>query len=224
MLAGLCLLANCGLASSAPKSQDAATQQVLRKAQGMLRQLSQEKAILEAEKAALAEQVKKLEATVRELEPLKSELARHRTAADSLRDANGALELRLARAQQQEASLLQRQKEIVGKAKLIQADNTLLLKAVEEREAWIGKCGDQNRGLVAAGREVVEKYRDKGFWDQLAESEPFTGIAKVQTENISQSYRYKIDQLQMTPFDARTEKGKPTEQEKGDTEGDDGDE
>lgn len=195
----LALAPHTGIAEPA-KTQDAAAQQVLRKAQGMLRQLSQEKAALETEKAALVEQVRKLEARVGELEPLKEEVARQKSAADSLRGANGALETRVEQAREQTAVLLQKQKDLAGRARLIQADNELLVKAVQEREQWIATCGDQNRRLVEAGRELTGKYRDKGFWEQVAEAEPFTGIGKVRTENVAENFRYRIHQLQVTPF------------------------
>ena len=220
----LCLaLASENGHAASPKGQDAAAQQVLRKAQGMLRQLSQEKAALETEKAALQEQVKQLEGVVRELEPLKDEVGRHKSAAEALRNANGALESRINKFREQEMSLLQKQKEIIGKAKLIQADNELLVKAVAEREDWIRQCGDRNRGLIEANGALLDKYRDKGFWEQLGEAEPFTGIAKVQSENAVQDFRYKIEALQVTPFNKESmpEKSAVSEPAPADPEDDD---
>ena len=63
---------------------DAAVLQTLRKAQGMLRQLAQEKADLEAKTTGLEAQVKTLETRVKELEPLTTEVQTLKAANPSL--------------------------------------------------------------------------------------------------------------------------------------------
>lgn len=184
---------------------DAATQQVLRKAQGMLRQLAQDKAALEAEKASLSERVQKLEDEVRRLAPLQEEVERYKTGAEAMKNAYGALESRLSQGMEREQALRARHKNVLAKAKQIQADNALLVQAVKEREEWIGQCAERNRGMLSANLELLEKYRDKGFWEQLGDAEPLTGIGKVETENRTQDYRFKLEDLKITPFRAETQ-------------------
>jgi chromosome segregation ATPase len=201
-----------GTADAEPKSpQDAAVQQTLRKAQGMLRQLAQEKSALETEKATLQaqvqEQAKKLEDAVRQLGQFQTEAARYKASAESLQSANGALETQVNQGREQAQALRRKQQEIIGKARQLQADNQLLVQAVKEREQWIGQCGERNQGLIKAEQELLEKYRDKSVWDELAEIEPFTGIGQVRTENAVQDYRFKLEDLKATPFQAEAQAG-----------------
>jgi chromosome segregation ATPase len=202
---GLLLLGTWPAARAEAPKQDAALQQVLRKAQGALRQLSQEKAQLETDKAALAEQVKKLEAQVQKLEPLQGEVERQKSAAASLQAANSGLEGQLGSSRQRESQLHAKLQDIVTKAKQIQADNLHLVEAVKEREQWISQCGIKNADLQKTGGELIERYKAKGFWDKVGEVEPFTGIGKVKTENLEQDYRYKLQDLKVTPFESQAQ-------------------
>jgi uncharacterized protein (DUF3084 family) len=186
---------------AAPKQNDAAAQ-ALRKAQGMLRQLSQDKAALEAEKKALADEAEKLRSEIARLEPLKGQVEQYRAGLENSRSANGALEEQLQRAGSRERNLQDKLREIVGQAKAIQNDNQLLAAAVREREKWIGQCRENNQALIAVNRELLDKYRHKGIWDELAEAEPFTGIGQVNAENAAEAYQFRLQDLKVTPFEA----------------------
>jgi chromosome segregation ATPase len=214
----LCAGLGTGMAVAEPKSQDAGLQQVLRKAQGVVRQLTEEKAALETQKAALETEkttlvsekeallkskaelegrVKKLEDT---LKPLPAELQRCKAGVLSLQKAKTDLEARLAQARAREEQAFQKQQAIVAKARDIQGDNALLLAAVKEREQWITTCGHRNQELVKVLREAVTKYKEKSFWEAVEEAEPFTGIGRIKTENAAEEFRYKIEHLKTTPF------------------------
>jgi len=54
---------------------------------------------------------------------------------------------------------------------------------------------------------VVDGYEQKGLWQQLAELEPITGIAKVDSQNRAEEYRYQLQQLKVTPFEATVSRG-----------------
>jgi chromosome segregation ATPase len=190
--------------SAAPKQNDAAAQ-ALRKAQGMLRQLSEEKAALEAEKKALADEGEKLRGEVARLEPLKGQIEQYRAGLEDSRSANGALQEQLRRAGTRERNLQDKLKEIVVQAKSIQNDNRLLVAAVQEREKWIAQCAENNKALIAANGEMLEQYRNKGFWDKLAEMEPITGIGRVETENLAEAYQFKLQDLKVTPFETEAQ-------------------
>ncbi len=193
----ICLLHGAALA--APK-QETPEQQAYKKAQGVVRQLTEEKRTLETEKAGLLEQVKKLESAVKQLEPLQGEVQLHKTQAETLRNTNSALEAQLSSERGKEQDLHQKLKDIVAQAKLIQNDNQLLVSAVKERGQWISQCSDKNRRLVEANQALLGKYQDQGFWDKLAEAEPFTGIARVETQNTAESYQFKLEDLKVTAF------------------------
>ena len=197
-------------AEVAPKQSDAA-QQALKKAQGVLRQLGEEKAVLESEKnaliqekTALQEQLKKLESMIKQLEPLKTEVATQKAYADSLRNSNNALSSQLNHAHENERRLKETQQEIITQAKLIQSDNQQLVAMVQEREKWITSCNEKNRNVVTAANELAEKYQNKSLWTKLSEDEPFTGIGNVESQNTLQTYQFKLDDLKVTAFESES--------------------
>jgi len=209
LLPALLLLGGLWAAPSqaeAPR-QDAAIQQVLRKAQGALRQLSEEKAKLEEENAALqkekaelADKAGKLEAQLKLLEPLPAEVERLKAAVQALQAANAGLQSQLGSERDKEAKLRAKLKEIITQAKKIQGDNQLLVEAVKEREQWIAQCGQKNGGLAELQGELIQRYESKGFLEVLKDAEPLTGIGHVQTENTVQDFQFKLQDLQATPF------------------------
>lgn len=208
LLLGLVLPAY--LEAAPPPNQDAAVQQVLRKAQGALRQLTEEKAKLEADNAALQkdktsaeETVAKLEARVKELEPLPAELEKQKAAYAALQAQKTQLESQLSTALSKGTQLHGKLKEIVGKAKLIQQDNQLLVEAVKEREQWIGSCKDKNGQIAQLQGELVQRYEDKGFWEVFKDVEPLTGIGHVETETNAQDFRHRLQDLKTTAFESQ---------------------
>ena len=199
----LLILLHSTAALAEPK-QESAGQQAFKKAQGVIRQLTEEKQTLETEKAALQEQIKKLEGITKQLEPLQNEVQLQKTQAETLRSNNSTLEARLLSEREKQQSLLRKMQEIVAQAKQIQGDNQLLVSAVNERERWINECSKKNQQLVEANRALVGKYQDKGFWDKAAELEPFTGIANVETQNTVETYQFKLNDLKVTDFASET--------------------
>jgi chromosome segregation ATPase len=221
------------LAAPEPKNQDAAVQQVLKKAQGVVRQLTEEKARLETQKAtleqekaaleqqktalearyaalqteqkSLEERARKLETALRPLQPLPAELQRCKAGVESLREAGRKLQEELAEARSRETGLQRQARENLAFAGQVKEDNSLLIEAVKEREQWIAQCGQRNHDLRATGRRVVEQYRDKSFWEEAANLEPFTGIGKVQRENTAEEFRYRIEHLKTTPFQGQVQ-------------------
>jgi chromosome segregation ATPase len=207
----LSLLAIVKVSHAEPKASDGGV--AIKKAQGIIRQLSQEKAALEAEKSTwlndklrLETQLKNLQDQVNRLQSLQAEVERYKSGMASVKTN---LELQLSQQQQREQALLQKHNEVVIKARAIRDDNALLVQAVGEREYWIAQCGNRNRELLTLNQQLVEKYRDKSVWQQLAELEPVTGIASVDSESAAENYRFQLHQLQVTPFEVAAAQAKP---------------
>ncbi|MFM8331034.1 MAG: hypothetical protein ACKN9T_05045 [Candidatus Methylumidiphilus sp.] len=205
-----------GPAQAEPPKQDAAVQQVLRKAQGAIRQLSEEKAKLEADLAALQKEnadlkagldakTAALDAAAKQAEQLTGDIKREKDAAAALLSAKAAVEGQLGEEKAKRQQLRGNMKDLAGKARLIQSDNQLLVEAVKEREQWIGQCSQKNANLAEAQAEVIRRYDEKDVWEALGDAEPLTGIARVQTENAAQDYQFKLDALKMTPFQAEVQ-------------------
>jgi TolA-binding protein len=204
----LAVALGCGMvhAEPAPKG-DPAVLQTLRKAQGMLRQLSQEKADLEAKNAEQEKRIRSLEDQVRQLEKLEKQLpsleeqARQQKAAlDALHAQNASLQGRIGQDSERIAGLNERQRKTVAEMEKVKRDNLLLVGAVKERTEWIAACTDKNKALHQANREMLDRFGEKGFWDAVKTAEPFTGLAAVDQENAVQEFRFKLDDLQVTPW------------------------
>lgn len=201
-----CLLTGLAIATTTaraePKTADNGS--AIKKAQGMIRQLSQENTALQAEKnvwlnkkSALENQLAAMRNEVGKLQTLPAEVERYKAGLAAVRTD---LESRLSQQRQREQALVEKHNDVVQKAKAIQGDNQLLVKAVHEREQWIAQCSGLNQKLRGASREIVDQYKDKGLLQHLAELEPLTGIARVETESVAEDYRYKLQQLTVTPF------------------------
>lgn len=199
--AGLLLLCLMGTAIAEPKPESAG-QQALKKAQGVVRQLTEDKQALEAEKATLLEQIKKLEAQATQLPALQNEVVLHKSQEDTLRNNNDSLAAQLKSEQDKQQAIHKKLKEIVAQAKQIQADNQLLVAAVTEREKWIKQCTVKNTDLLKVNQSLLGKYQEKGFWDEVAELEPFTGIGKVESQNNAETYQFKLQDLKVTEYSA----------------------
>lgn len=195
----LCVISTTTLAEPKPES---AGQQAIKKIQGMVRQLTEEKKALEAEKTALGEQIKKLQEEVKQTQPLQGELAHYKTQEESLRANNSTLEGQIKTERDKQIDLHHKLQGIVAQAKQIQNDNLLLVSAVQERERWIKDCGNKNQALIENAKSLVVKYQDKDFWDTLAENEPLTGIGKVESQNTVETYQFKLQDLKVTDFES----------------------
>jgi len=187
-------------AMAEPRNPETGLKEVLRKAQGVMRQLNEdktrletEKAALQTEKTALEQQVRQLTATLGKLETLPDALARCQADAGILHGA-------LGQSRSQEAALKRQQQALTEHTRQVESDNQWLVAAVREREQWIERCGENNRHLVQGSEALAEKYRQQSLWKRLAELEPLTGIGAIQTENAAEAYRYQMHQLKVTPF------------------------
>ena len=198
----------------------------IKKAQSLIRQLSQEKTALETEKAAwLAEKtalnakLKTQETALAKLLPLTAEIERYKTGLESLKTAYDSRQEQLGQERRERQALVEKYNQVVGKANAIYADNQLLVQAVREREQWIDRCGARNQQLRQAGLELAGKHREKGFLQRLGELEPFTGLGQVEAETTVEDFQFQLKQLKMPPFkpvETRAELKQPQESEPAD--------
>jgi chromosome segregation ATPase len=169
-------------------------QQQLSQAQGDLASAEQEKARLAAdlEKAQAASKAEEgkvarlqqgLGANKQQLTAASSELAQVKetlaTTAQELAETRKTLAETTQTLQQTEAE--KRRLETV--------------KASNERD--IAACEHKNLALYEVGRSLMDRFEHKSCGEILAEKEPFTGIRKVETENLLEEYRDKLDEQKL---------------------------
>jgi len=168
-----------------------------RRAQLMMRQLSQAKAQLEADNARMAGELKALQAKVTGLE---SELGKTSKTLVKSKSSNQQLVTRVKDDNRKMQLLMEKYRNSVQLLRMEKANVNLLKLAVEERNQWIDKCKASNESMYQVNSELVDRYQNKGFWQELAQSDPLTGLGDVKMEVIAEDYRYRLDDLQVAKF------------------------
>ena len=214
-LLALVLLANTLTLSSAWAEDKRASREreALQRARQQVQQITQEKAALEGklagyeeEKAALAQEKEKLAGKARNAEARASGEGRKRQQLqaaldavtkekESLLEQKSDLEKRLIEmtakqtqsARELEATLAQKK----------QADATVI-----SHKKQVASCEDQNLKLYQYGRDLIEQCRDRSATGAVLRLEPFTGIKRVEIENLLETYRDKLDKEKLQPTDS----------------------
>jgi len=171
----------------------------VRKAQYMLRQLSQEKTELQAENARIAGE---RDALQEKIEKLDKNLARKGKQLDRASANNDKLVDRVKSDNDKMRALIEKLRTTVRMLRVEKTNVALLTNAVEERNHWIDTCKANNDSLYKVNMELVDRYEGKGIWQALKQAEPFTGINGVELEVVAQNYEYRIEDLQVANFEA----------------------
>ncbi|MDH5570781.1 MAG: hypothetical protein OEY89_03385 [Gammaproteobacteria bacterium] len=115
-------------------------------------------------------------------------------------ESNQKLVDRVKQDNERMTSLLEKYKETVTTLRASKFDNVLLANAVKKRDQWIGVCREKNNKMYSVNVELLQRYRQKGIGDMLAEKESFTGVATVELENQEQEYHFRLEDLQIPLF------------------------
>lgn len=197
-----------GVASTAhAQASESREREALRRAQQLVQRLQTEKA--DAERAR-DDAATKLAQLTQQLEALKKENAEHAKQASALkRDAASAtasahsLEdklgeaTRLAAAQAEARHGLEQSTR--EKEQAWAAEQQTLQASLSREATRVNECEAKNAKLAGIARELMDRYARKGVWGALVEAEPFTGVAKVETENLLQAYQQRVDEQRIAP-------------------------
>lgn len=181
-------------------SADQALTSALRKAQTMLHRLADDNRLLKDELRGIQAKLKEAERKALKVDELEPELAAKRRESESLRNQNLGLVERINRDAETIKEQNATQQELSRDLSAQKQDNALLVQAVKERERWIASCSANNIDLIAVNRELLEKYTSKGMREVFANAEPFTQIGRVAAENEEQAYRFRLQDLAVTPW------------------------
>lgn len=165
------------------KEQVRRLQQALRSAEQEKSQLAQDKAQLETAAKAAGDA---LEASKRS-----AATASHRSTV--LNEELQATKKTLADLQQRFDTLTTREQDEAGRLQAASNDNLRLQGELKVSRAATQTCEQKNLTLYRYGRELLGRYENKGVWDALAASEPFTQLKRVEIENVLEEYRDKLD-------------------------------
>lgn len=192
-------------AAQAERRDDARGADPVKKAQYMLRQLSQQKAQLEAENARLSGELDDLK---KQLADLESGLNKTKKTLSKSQDSNDRLVKRVKDDHEKMQALMEKYRDTVQLLRMEKANVAHLTSAVTERNGWIDRCKANNHELIAINNELVGRYQNKGVWDALKQSEPLLGISDARLEVIAEDYKYRIEDLQVVNFDKKQQKAR----------------
>jgi chromosome segregation ATPase len=197
-LIAVLVLVLTGVQAHAEARREAGGDQATQKLQYMLRQLSDEKASLQAENAKLSAE---LAEASRKLARAEKDYSVASNRLQQSRAANEGLVSRVKGDFEKHQDLLEQHRQSLQELRVEKKNVALLKSAVEERDMWIDRCKANNDELSRVNLDLVDRYRDKGFWQVLKQSDPLTGIGKVRLETIADDYRYRIEDLQVTRYE-----------------------
>lgn len=169
-----------------PSVSQAADQarKALAKSQYLLRQVN-------SEKAQLQTKVQALEAEMAELK--KS----HEIEIKQAKNKQRKLETTLERWQQSHGDLrgsLGNTREVLQQA---QRKIAILGDDLAKQTENFGLCYKHNQTLADNNQKLLQQYEQKGVWSAMKQSEPFTGLSRVEVENMVQDQRYHIEDLSL---------------------------
>lgn len=210
--AALAVMLMLGAAAGASAQQPDAAGQALARAQGLLRQLAQEKAALDAEVAKLRAENAKLKKdagrTEAELAESQASLESSTREAASVRTKLGGTEKRLERTTGQLREVVGKYKEQALKLRETEAQRNELQANLEATSRQLEDAERKNLALYQINRDVLAEFEKEGPWDGLLRKEPVTGFKQVEIENLVQEYEDRMrDQLRGASLEKLSEPG-----------------
>lgn len=178
--------------------------QTLRKAQAMLVKLSEENTRLTNANRELETKLARALADTSERDALNVELSAREQA---LKEARGKSEQQVARINRdaERITKLKEQRQALRAALARQqSDDALLVEAVKERSEWIALCTRNNSELVRLNGQLLEQRVDGGWWQKVKDVEPITNAGRVAAEQAEQDFRFKLEDLSVTPWQDET--------------------
>ncbi len=180
--------------------------QAVRKAQYLLRQLSEEKNKLQTQNNQLETELTELK---KKLAKVKKKLGKTNKKLDQSRSSNSQLVERVKSDRDRMQEMLNKYRQAAQMLRIEKSNVALLKNAVGERNNWIDKCKANNDSLYEVNLELLGKYKDKSAWQALKQDEPVTGLGNVKLEVIVDNYRFRIEDLQVADFKKNDEENSP---------------
>lgn len=188
--------------ADAMREQVRRLQQAQKKAEAERAALVEEKEALAKDKTAAEDALRKaagegagvkrsLAAARQDQERLRREVEARTKEAAELAERVSAVEARLADSDNALRSTQQ-------KLNLAETERAGLAVALGKQRDATQSCEAKNAKLFEFGNELIDRYQAKGFWSTLVQKEPFTGIKRVEIENLMEEYREKLAEQRLS--------------------------
>jgi chromosome segregation ATPase len=149
-----------------------------------LEEIKAEKQSAQGTSSALRAEIEKKERTIASLNENITKFEQNLEEAQRKRKLEAATHQEALKQKEQERAELEREKEEIQAA----------LERSRRENDW---CRDRNAQLCMIANELVERYKNKGVGDALAQKEPFTQVKQVEFEKLVQEYQDRIDELRL---------------------------
>lgn len=173
---------------------------MLRRMQQQVQQIEQARALAEQEKAVALADKESAEREVEKLGTAQRQLSGERTARGraerelkTLQAEMEALKLKLSETETKLVDSETLRRTTAQTLTQTESARKQIENQLADRQQDLKICQSHNGQLYGLGREMMHKYRDKSCQDALAQAEPFTGLKKVEMENLLEAYRDKLD-------------------------------
>lgn len=197
------------IAPPAWAAKDSREKQMLRRVQQQVQQAEharvqaeQEKASLLAEKESLEKEFKQTQSDVgtakREAALAKSENVRIEKEVVSLRKELADMKALLETADRQLSDNKQQQLTTVRTLAETETVKNQTELSLQDKTKTLQVCREHNGRLYTLGKELIAKYQEKSCKDSMLQKEPFTGLKKVEMENLFESWRDSLDRDKMS--------------------------
>lgn len=123
--------------------------------------------------------------------------------AATVRQTPQQLREALAQSQAETASLRQQLEQAQAALQAAQEQGRQAQAAVAATASTLQACNAKNVELIKLGYEILDRYKRADLDDVLARKEPFTGLKRVQIQNLAQGYE---DRLRAGVYDYRRDK------------------
>jgi chromosome segregation ATPase len=192
------LVALAGAASANDPNQ----QQALQKAQALLKQLAQQKGLVEADlakaRADLAAkdlQLKTVQSALagkaRDLDSAEASIAAATRKASGLGSDLQSTQQRLEKTTSTLQGVVEKYKAQAARLRETTEAKAVLEAQLAKTTSELQDSEKKNLALYRLNDDLLRQYNDKSSWDALLQREPVTGIKGVEIENLLQEYADK---------------------------------
>jgi chromosome segregation ATPase len=172
-------------------------QMQLQQVQGQIATLEQEKATLGGERDLARKEAKVAQGKLGKLnKSLSEEKTRGEQLAKDLEGVKQELGTNQTRLGETEAKLAETAKTLFQTQQTLartESDKRQLEGVKVRQEKEIASCESKNLKLYQTGRDLMTRFEQKSCGEILAQKEPFTGLKRVEVENLLEEYRDKLD-------------------------------
>lgn len=179
----------------------AALQQALSRAQGLLRQLSEQRTRLEAENAASQVAIATLERALarekRERADVDAELTLAARKSQALDTRLAGTNSRLEQTEQRLRDTVEKYRALAAEHRALQAAKAELEDTLAMTEQTLADAEARNAELYAINTDILEQFKSKTSWATFLQREPIIGFKQVEIENIEQDLRHRNEDQQI---------------------------